>query len=234
MRLWLNTSRRSMRLWLSTSHAGRLARWGSPRGYPPIIEEGKAMSVNISFSASRGTCSCRYICRRWVVVICLGSKPSSWAGPSIMKGCRLYTVPGKKQGEIMRSGGLLVNQVANAMTLRAFVQREEMNFRGYPPIVEEGKTLSLPSFRSRTAVKDGILGGDGGVISTGFASEKLDLKMMIEELECMAPWRCQWFSYVPNFKSMVFICAQFQVHGFHMYPKKLMTRLEASPSECCQ
>ncbi|KAE8658791.1 U-box domain-containing protein 30 [Hibiscus syriacus] len=33
------------------------------------------------------------------------------------------------------------------------------------------------------AMKDGILGGGCGVISTGFASEKLDLKIMIEELE---------------------------------------------------
>ncbi|OMO58703.1 hypothetical protein CCACVL1_25410 [Corchorus capsularis] len=39
-------------------------------------------------------------------------------------------------------------------------------------------------------VKDGILDGDDGVISTGFASEKLDRKMMIEELESMEPWRC--------------------------------------------
>ncbi|KAK9047602.1 hypothetical protein V6N11_053441 [Hibiscus sabdariffa] len=34
-----------------------------------------------------------------------------------------------------------------------------------------------------TAVKDGILGGGCGIISTGFASQKLDLKIMIEELE---------------------------------------------------
>ncbi|KAE8695859.1 U-box domain-containing protein 31 [Hibiscus syriacus] len=44
-----------------------------------------------------------------------------------------------------------------------------------------------------TAVKDGVLGGGGGVISTAFTSEKLDLKMMIEEFESMD---------VPN----VFIC----------------------------
>ncbi|KAB2076227.1 hypothetical protein ES319_A06G027300v1 [Gossypium barbadense] len=50
-----------------------------------------------------------------------------------------------------------------------------------------------------TAVKDGVLGGGGGggggcgVIATGFGSEKLDLKLMIEELEPMD---------VP----MVFIC----------------------------
>ncbi|XWS25493.1 hypothetical protein CRYUN_Cryun27aG0072700 [Craigia yunnanensis] len=36
-----------------------------------------------------------------------------------------------------------------------------------------------------TAVKDGILGGGYGVISTGSASEKLDLKVMIEKLESM-------------------------------------------------
>ncbi|GLU15958.1 hypothetical protein SLE2022_324090 [Rubroshorea leprosula] len=34
-----------------------------------------------------------------------------------------------------------------------------------------------------TAVKDGILGGVGGGFNGGFASEKLDLKQMIEELE---------------------------------------------------
>ncbi|KHF99602.1 U-box domain-containing 31 -like protein [Gossypium arboreum] len=34
-----------------------------------------------------------------------------------------------------------------------------------------------------TAVKDGILGGNCGVISTGFGLKKLDLKLMVEELE---------------------------------------------------
>ncbi|KAE8733018.1 hypothetical protein F3Y22_tig00001644pilonHSYRG00330 [Hibiscus syriacus] len=33
------------------------------------------------------------------------------------------------------------------------------------------------------AVKDGILGGGCGAIPNGFSSEKLDMKLMIEELE---------------------------------------------------
>ncbi|OMO50936.1 hypothetical protein CCACVL1_30117 [Corchorus capsularis] len=57
----------------------------------------------------------------------------------------------------------------------------------YQPSTRRKADMKLDSqvLDLETAVKDGILGGGGGVISTGFASEKLDLKMMIEELESM-------------------------------------------------
>ncbi|XWS21306.1 hypothetical protein CRYUN_Cryun30bG0044400 [Craigia yunnanensis] len=50
---------------------------------------------------------------------------------------------------------------------------------------EADMKLDIQVIDLETAAKDGILRGGCGVISTGFASEKLDLKIMIEELESM-------------------------------------------------
>ncbi|KAK8596927.1 hypothetical protein V6N12_065405 [Hibiscus sabdariffa] len=63
--------------------------------------------------------------------------------------------------------------------------------KGYPkmPMYQPSSRREVDSqvLDLETAVKDGVLGGGGGgVISTAaFASEKLDLKVMIEELESM-------------------------------------------------
>ncbi|KAE8715628.1 U-box domain-containing protein 30 [Hibiscus syriacus] len=55
----------------------------------------------------------------------------------------------------------------------------------YQPSTRREADMKLDSqvLDLETAVKDGILGGGCGVIPTDFSSEKLDLKLMIEELE---------------------------------------------------